>query len=52
MTIIQDVQAAGDLRRHLSTAAYMVISVLGGMAILIFAFAMGYQVMQLIYTLL
>ena len=49
---IEEVLVDGYLQRRLSTAVYMVVSVLGGMAILVFALAMGYQVLQLIHFIL
>ena len=49
---IEGVYVDEYIRRRLSAAAYVIISMLGGMAILLFAAAMGYQVLQLINSII
>ena len=48
----EDIYAGEYILRHLSAAAYVIISMLGGMAILLFALAIGYQVLQLINSII
>lgn len=49
---IEGVYVDGYFRRHLSAAVYVIISMLGGMAILLFALAIGYQVLQLVHSII
>jgi len=49
---IEGVYVDEYIRRRLSAAAYVIISMLGGMAILLFALAIGYQVLQLVQSLI